>query len=156
MITDEYNGPNSFVPAGSFTTGIPSVVFPDLSSGIIDIPNTILTNSLLPGKFRRGFIESFNFTVQREIGAGFVLQAAYVGTRSIRQALTYFEANAGIVPGAGAAGRPAEALNLTNTPTLSNPNGNVSTPSNFMAITRTISTATTPQRTMRFGLRFAF
>ena len=29
-----------------------------------------------------------------------------MGTRSIRQAVTYFEANAGLVPGAGAAGRP--------------------------------------------------
>jgi hypothetical protein len=49
-----------------------------------------------------------------------------------------------------------EALNLSNTPSLSNPNATVTTPSNFMQITSTISTAATPQRTMRFGLRFAF
>jgi hypothetical protein len=61
---------------------------------------------LQAGKFRRGYIQSFNVTVQRDLGAGFVLQTSYVGTRSIRQALTYFEANAGLVPGAGAAGRP--------------------------------------------------
>ena len=30
----------------------------------------------------------------------------YVGTRSIRQALSYFDANAGFIPGAGANGRP--------------------------------------------------
>ena len=50
----------------------------------------------------------------------------------------------------------AEALNLTNTPALSNPNATVSTPSNFMRITSTISTVTTPQRTIRFGLRLGF
>jgi hypothetical protein len=49
-----------------------------------------------------------------------------------------------------------EALNLTNTPSLNQPNANVSTPSNFMAITSTITTATSPQRTMRFGLRLSF
>jgi hypothetical protein len=49
-----------------------------------------------------------------------------------------------------------EALNLTNTPSLAQPNSNVSTPSNFMAITSTITTATSPQRTMRIGLRLSF
>jgi hypothetical protein len=106
VITDEYSPVNSFLAAGSLATGIPAVKFPDLSSGILDIPNTIATNSLQAGKFRRGYIESFNFTIQRDLGANFVLQTSYVGTRSIRQALTYFEANAGLVPGAGANGRP--------------------------------------------------
>ena len=106
VISDEYNPANSFVPAGSLAAGIPTVKFPDLTSGVIDIPNTVATNSLLPGQFRRGYIESFNFTVQRELGAGFVLQTGYVGTRSIRQEVTYFEMNAGLIPGAGANGRP--------------------------------------------------
>jgi len=106
VIVDEYQPANAFVAAGSLATGIPSVKFPDISSGIVDIPNTVATNSLQAGKFRRGYIESFNLTIQRDLGAGFVLQTGYVGTRSIRQGLTYFEANAGLVIGAGAAGRP--------------------------------------------------
>ncbi|MCU1329731.1 MAG: TonB-dependent receptor plug [Bryobacterales bacterium] len=106
VIVDQYDALNSFVPAGDLRTGIPAVKFPDLSTGVVDIPNTVTTNSLQPGDFRRGYIESFNLTIQREIGAGFVLQTGYVGTRSIRQTVTYFEINAGLVPGAGAAGRP--------------------------------------------------
>jgi hypothetical protein len=106
VISDEYQPLNSFVAAGSLATGIPAVKFPDISSGVVDIANTFTTNTLQPGKFRRGYIESFNLTIQREIGAGFVLQTGYVGTRSIRQAVTYFEANPGLIPGAGAAGRP--------------------------------------------------
>src|SRR5258708_17376169 len=70
------------------------------------MPPTFSTNTLQPGTFRRGYIESFNLTVQRELGGGFVLQTGYVGTRSIRQAVTYFEYNAGLVPGLGSAGRP--------------------------------------------------
>jgi hypothetical protein len=106
VIVDEYVQLNSFVPAGTLSTGIPAVRFPDISSGVLDIPNTVATNSLQAGEFRRGYIESFNFTIQRELGLGFVLTTSYVGTRSIRQALTYYEINAGLVPGAGANGRP--------------------------------------------------
>ena len=112
VLVDEYQPANSFVSPQSggrdltLTTGIPTPKFPDLSSGVIDIPNTFATVTLQPGKFRRGYIESFNFTVERDLGHAFVLRTSYVGTRSIRQALTNFEANAGLVPGAGAAGRP--------------------------------------------------
>lgn len=106
VIVNEFIQPNSFTPSGSFATGIPPAALPDISSGIVDIPNTIATNSLQAGKFRRGYIESFNVTIQRDLGAGFTLQTGYVGTRSIRQALTYFDANAGLVPGAGVNGRP--------------------------------------------------
>ena len=106
VIVDQYDPANSFVAAGSLETGIPAVKFPDISSGVVSIPNTIATNSLQAGKFRRGYIESFNFTVQRDLIGGFVLTTGYAGTRSIRQALTYFEANAGLVPGAGQDGRP--------------------------------------------------
>jgi hypothetical protein len=49
-----------------------------------------------------------------------------------------------------------EALDLTNTPPLAQPNNSVSTPSNFMTITGTIGAATAQQRTMRFGLRLSF
>lgn len=106
VIVDEYVQLNSFVPGGSLATGIPAVRFPDLTSGVLDIPNTVATNSLQAGEFRRGYIESFNVTLQRDLGLGFVLSSSYVGTRSIRQAVNYFEANAGLIPGAGASGRP--------------------------------------------------
>ncbi len=106
VIVDEYIQTNGFVPSGSLATGIPAVRFPDISSGVIDIPNTISTNSLQPGKFKRGYIQSYNFTIQRELPGGFVLQTGYVGTRSIRSGVTYFNGNAGLVPGVGVNGRP--------------------------------------------------
>ena len=106
VIVADYQSANSFVAAGSLATGIPAFAFPDLSSGTIDIPNPVATNSLQPGKFRRGYIESYNFMIQRDLGKGFVLQTGYVGTHSVRQAVTYYEINPGLIPGAGANGRP--------------------------------------------------
>jgi hypothetical protein len=119
VIIDEYIQPNGFspaIPGASLSSGIPAVRFPDISSGIVDIPNTISTNSLQEGKYRRGYIESFNFTIQRELPGAFVLQTSYVGTRSIRQGVSYFNANAGMIPGAGVAGRPLfRAFGVTTT-----------------------------------------
>src|SRR5260370_34020305 len=105
VISDEYQPTSSFLWAGTLATGIPAVHFPDLSTGIVDIPKTVTTKTLLPGKFRRGYIQSFNLTVQRELGGGFVLQTGSVAAPSTRQAVTYFEYNAGLIPGAGSAGR---------------------------------------------------
>lgn len=109
VIVDEYIQANGFVPSGSLATGIPAVRFPDISSGVVDIPNTISTNSLQAGEFRRGYIQSYNATLQREMWGGFVLQTGYVGTRSIRAGVTYFNGNAGLIPGAGVNGRPLRA-----------------------------------------------
>jgi hypothetical protein len=106
VIVDEYIQATGFVPAGSLATGIPQVQFPDVSSGVVDIPNTISTNSLLAGDFRRGYIQSYNVTIQRELPGGFVLQTGYAGTRSIRSAVTYFNGNAAIAVNTGVRGRP--------------------------------------------------
>ena len=111
VIVDEYVG-SGFTYSGSLTTGIPSVRFPDVSSGVIDIPNTVSTNSLQAGRLRRGYIQSFNFTIQRELPGNIVLTTGFVGSRSIRQALTYFNINAGLVPGLGNAGRPLSSRGI--------------------------------------------
>ena len=52
--------------------------------GAITIPKTVGTVTW-PEEYRRGYFQSFNFTLQRDIGAGFNLQTSYVGTRAIRQ-----------------------------------------------------------------------
>ncbi|MDP1222808.1 hypothetical protein, partial [Klebsiella pneumoniae] len=79
VIINEYFGANSFIPVGSLETGIPQFQLVDISSGIVDIPSTVSTNSLPGGKFSRGYIQSFNLTVERFIGAGFTAQVGYVG-----------------------------------------------------------------------------
>jgi hypothetical protein len=57
---------------------------PSLGNGIIPIPGTVSAKTL-DTDFRRGYVESFNFTVQREITPGLSAQIGYVGTRGIRQ-----------------------------------------------------------------------
>jgi hypothetical protein len=96
--------PSAFVPVGRLEDGIPEIVRPDLGNGIIDIPGGFAVSSL-PQKYERGYIQSWNFTIQKKLAFNFVGQASYVGTREIRK-LGYLDINAGQEIGRGNAGRP--------------------------------------------------
>jgi hypothetical protein len=76
--------PNSYAYVGKTEDGIPPIAVPGLGDGIISIPGKVSAKTL-DKTFRRGYVESFNFTVQRELGKGFAGQVGYVGTRGIRQ-----------------------------------------------------------------------
>jgi hypothetical protein len=109
----DVNGPTAFAPAASLTgeklvpypnlvVGIPFVAIPDISSGLIPLPNNVGFGATVPFDFRRGYTHSYNLTLQREI-YGFVAEAAYVGNRGIRT-LTNENINAAPING-GNAGR---------------------------------------------------
>lgn len=98
--------PNSYAPAGDLRTGIPAVVAPDTSPGTIPIPGNVAANTL-SNNFQRGYIQSWNFTLGKSFGSGIAAEAAYVGTRQIRQ-IGFVEQNYG-VPGGGAAGQVLNA-----------------------------------------------
>lgn len=83
-VSSQFNAPSTLEAAGSFRTGIPAVVVPDLNTGAIAIPKTVGTVTW-PTDYRRGYFQSWNITIQRDIGWGFNLQSSYVATRAIRQ-----------------------------------------------------------------------
>ncbi len=95
--------PISLQPAGTLREGLPPIAAPDLGNGIIDVPSNIAVNSL-GKKFRRGYIQSWNLTLERQVGQRWNVGAAYVATRSVRQ-LGFLDMNAGRV-GGGTASRP--------------------------------------------------
>ncbi|MGH9847080.1 MAG: TonB-dependent receptor domain-containing protein, partial [Blastocatellia bacterium] len=101
-ISSQFSGASTFQAAGTLKTGIPAVPVPDLTQGSIVLPAAVGTQTF-PADFNRGYIQSFNLTVQRDIGAGFTAQAAYVGSRAIRQTANVNINAAG--PGGGNAGR---------------------------------------------------
>ena len=96
--------PNSFRWAGRIENGIPPIPNPSVSGGAVNIPSEYAVGSV-PKNFNRGYIESWNFTLQKQLPWNFVGQAGYVATRSIRQ-LGFVDINAGQVIGAGEDGRP--------------------------------------------------
>ncbi|MGE0129157.1 MAG: TonB-dependent receptor [Blastocatellales bacterium] len=101
-ISLQISGATTLQAAGTLKDGLPAIVSPDISSGSIILPVNIGTQTF-PQVFNRGYIQSFNLTIQRDIGWGFTAQAGYVGSRAIRQTANV-NINAG-VPGGGNAGR---------------------------------------------------
>lgn len=89
--------PNSFTPATRLAQGLPAippVTIP--SSGILDLPLDVGFEGQ-PKNLHRGYIQSWNLTLQKEIGWGFTGEAGYVATRSVRQ-LGFVDINAGQIP----------------------------------------------------------
>jgi hypothetical protein len=101
-ISTQYSGATSFQAAGSLRTGIPAVVGPDLSLNDFPLPLAVGTTTF-PQVFHRGYVETWNATIQRDVGLGFNVQAAYVGTRGVRQTVNQNINASG--PGGGNTGR---------------------------------------------------
>lgn len=103
MLALSLSGANSFVPAGTLAQGIPPLVSPDISTGRIAIPSNFVANTL-PANFIRGYLQSWNFTLQKQIGNNFTAQVGYVATRQVHQ-LGTINLNVGI-PGGGVPSQP--------------------------------------------------
>jgi hypothetical protein len=102
--------------AGNFTTnnsygwvttlkdGIPVVPTPDLSTGVIKLPNTVdmRTPEL---DLSRGYIQSWNVSIERRLPADVSANIAYVGTAGT-DGFADLDINASDTPGGGASSRP--------------------------------------------------
>ncbi len=107
--------------AGRLRDGIPAVVVPDVSSGVVPIPLNVAARAL-PDEPKRGYVDSFNVTLQSELPGGFTGQIGYVGTRQ-RDINQIFDVNASQVIGSGNNGRPLfqQFGRTASTGILSNP-----------------------------------
>ncbi|MBV9745970.1 MAG: hypothetical protein JO099_19595, partial [Acidobacteriia bacterium] len=100
------------VAQASLRTGIPAPVYPNIQAGVITpsitaSPTTYTPNtgigSTTPLYFNRGYVESWNFFVQREFSPTLTAEVGYVGTHGV-----HIDMNVnvnGSLPGTGNAGR---------------------------------------------------
>jgi outer membrane receptor protein involved in Fe transport len=101
----------------SLAEGIPPVVGPDLSTGQVTLPGVADMRTPPAGRISRGFIQSWNVTLERKIPGDFITSIAYVGTSTTDQ-LGDLDINSGQVIGAGNAGRPYSSRFGRNIATL--------------------------------------
>ena len=104
----------NFVPAsvtgyeyyGFLADGIPPVPTPDITKGSILLPPTIDMGPRSPwgGPLHRGYIQSWNFTVERQLPYQVVGSVGYVGNHTVHW-MADRDINAA-APGSGNAGRP--------------------------------------------------
>lgn len=122
MVVLNINGPNTFQPAGTLRAGIPAIPAPNLGNGIIDIGGQVAANSL-EKNFQRGYVQSWNFTMQKKLLWGFIGQAGYVATRQINQ-VGFKELNAAPINGGNNGRWLAQKFGRTAETRLVTPIGN--------------------------------
>jgi hypothetical protein len=105
-ITSSNAAADPFGILNTLDQGIPEVPVPDVSSGVINLPRGVDMGPRSPwgGMINRGYIQSWNFTVERRMPWNIIGSAAYVGTQTVNQ-LGDRDINAA-PPGTGGAGRP--------------------------------------------------
>ncbi|MCZ2079991.1 MAG: TonB-dependent receptor [Bryobacteraceae bacterium] len=106
-IDQRFNGDNSFLPYRPIELGIPEFSGPDINSGFIALPSTVANRSPWGGRLNRGYIQSWNFIVERKLPSQFITTFGYVGTQTVH-ALADRNINAA-APGRGNSGRPLNA-----------------------------------------------
>jgi Carboxypeptidase regulatory-like domain/TonB dependent receptor len=101
-------GTSSYTAAGTLVAGIPALSgVPNLKLGTFPLPATI-AETFYAADFRRGYIESYNAAVERELPFGFDWQVDYVGNHTVRQ-ICAVDLNAD-GPGQGTTGEPYNIL----------------------------------------------
>ena len=107
VFASTFNSPNNFQPEGTLAQGIPDIVLPDISSGHVPLPATAAMRYIPGNELHRGYVQSWNFFVERQLPAQFTAAIGYVGTQTVRS-FADLEINAA-APGAGTGGRPLNA-----------------------------------------------
>ncbi|HEX5412626.1 MAG TPA: TonB-dependent receptor [Terriglobia bacterium] len=66
--------------------GVPLIQAPTgFQSGIITPPTNVTIGTLAPGKFQRGYVEFWNFTLQRKLPGDVLLNVGYVGNHLVHE-----------------------------------------------------------------------
>ena len=103
LVALNLTGPSTYQSPGTLKGGIQPLAAPDPNASVIDVPPFAVVGSL-GDTLNRGYIQSWNYALQKELKWGFTGQAGYVATRQVKQ-LGFLEMNAG-APGGGNASRP--------------------------------------------------
>ncbi len=117
-LTGYYGAVNSYSPVTTLEAGIPVLQPVDISSGVVPLPPgaTFISD---PKHFIRGYVESYNASVEEDLGAGWLATVGYVGTHTVHQHTNY-NINYGL-PGGGAASQPFYSMGITGPETIISP-----------------------------------
>jgi len=106
LVINQANVASGYGWASSFAQGVPNTTGPDLSTGVVQLPGNVSERS--PNSFiHRGYVQSWNATVERKLPYSIITSVAYVGTHSVHL-LADYDINAGS-PGSGTTGLPQYA-----------------------------------------------
>ena len=73
---------NSYQFFSEISRGLPAVAAPDLGNGLVTPPNTV-SLELADPNFKRSYIQSWNFMIEKNLGRSWTAEAGYVGNRQV-------------------------------------------------------------------------
>jgi hypothetical protein len=87
-LAQSISGTNSYTSPALVDQGFPTLAIPDVTKGVLPLPSTVSIASP-PKNFIRGYTESSNLTVQRQLGWNLLAQVGYVGSLTVHQHTRY-------------------------------------------------------------------
>jgi hypothetical protein len=112
-VSSTFTSANSYTPLNSLSAGIPAIATPDFTQPNLTVPGTAQERYIDGNSIKRGYVESWNLVLQRELPWNLFSTIAYVGTQTIHSFVD-IDINAG-VPGGGTAGQPLNTAALKRT-----------------------------------------
>jgi hypothetical protein len=87
LITQQLSPVNSFASVFPLAQGPPAVVFPQIpSNGILQLPNNVAVN-YYPADIKYPYVDSWNFSLERQLAEEMTLTVSYVGNAGRHQRL---------------------------------------------------------------------
>jgi len=143
VFTYAATGASSYLPVVSnLSAGVPVQPTVDTSSGKLPLPAGV-SFTTIPQNYVRGYTESWNFTLQKDLGHGWIAQAGYVGTHIVHMHMLY-NINYGQV-GGGAASQPFAKNGITSSLAMVLPYGAMNYNSLQTSLQRRFATGFTMQ-----------
>jgi hypothetical protein len=137
-VAQEFVSPSAYIPYGTTEQGIPAFSGPDLSQPAVVLPPTAQMRTISGDSVTRGYVQSWNFFIERKLPSSFLVSAGYVGTNTIRGFVDW-DANAADA-GGGNTGRPFYAA-FGRTATTWYWNGQANTSYNGLQVSATRAVA---------------
>lgn len=81
-LSETVSAPNAFVQEGALTAGIPAITVPSITSGFVTLPPNFQVTTLTPS-YKRDYVESWNVSLEKQLGPGWFVQAGYVGDQQV-------------------------------------------------------------------------
>ena len=103
-VAQEFQGANTYSYFAPIENGIPAFSGPDPSLPAVPLPPTAQMRTIAGDSVTRGYVQSWNFIVERQLPGNFVTSVGYVGTQTTRSFADWNANAAG--PGQGNTGRP--------------------------------------------------
>lgn len=114
VVNAAFTAPNGYSWGTTLSQGVPNTQGPDVSTGVVSLPGNV--NERSPYSYiHRGYVQSWNFTVERKLPSSIVTSLGYVGQHSTHL-LADYDINSGF-PGSGTTGLPYYALFGRTVPT---------------------------------------